>query len=271
MKAAIFFSATALAVGALADSYIPSGISANCTSFLTSLDSDSGLQTCTNWLLTATKAYSSSNASSSDLTSTLSTLCSSTSSCDNPSIRGLLSNFYMSCAPEMENNNADVIALYDNLYTMMPFRAAICATDATTGGYCASYISSSSGNSRKRSLPTVDGAAMQAAGTPFQFLLPTSPSSDLCTACSKSVMQAWVTWEATLPYPLGLILSPILGGQSALWSAMDSACGSSFMSTITADANAAPLAALASGSAPSTKPVFSALLGVAGLGAALML
>jgi len=84
-------------------------------------------------------------------------------------------------------------------------------------------------------------------------------------------MQAYVTWEAATPYCYGLSQSPLLGSQSALWNAFSSKCGASFLTAITADAGAAPLAAIANGASPMQKPILSALLGLAGLSAVLMI
>lgn len=168
--------------------------------------------------------------------------------------------------------NTDVQGLYDDLYTMLPFRAAVCAKDATSNNYCASSLSFTTPASRKRdSDPTIDPTSMTASGVLFQYMLPSSSATQLCTACGAAVLQAYVTWEAATPYCFGLNQSPLLGSQSALWDAFSSKCGASFLSTITADSGAAPLAAIANGASPVQKPILSALLGLAGLSAALMM
>jgi len=278
---AFLVTTIALVVGVVAadNSYIPSDISAGCSSFLNNLNDDSSLNQCTMSLLTATKAYSgSTNATSSDLSSTLSNLCSDTQ-CSNPSTRGLLTQFWSACTNELSggSTNSQVRLLYDILYFFIPFRAAVCATNSATGNYCVNSLGSTTPAGSKRdtleargSDPVVDPNALRKTGMPYLFMLPSSSPSQLCTPCGKAVLQAYVTWEATLPYGFGLSQSPILGGQPDLWAAVKSKCGQSFISAITADAKAAPLAAL-SGAPALRTPVLTTLVGLAGLSAVALL
>jgi hypothetical protein len=172
------------------------------------------------------------------------------------------------------NPNEAVQELYDVLYFFTPFRAAVCSTDASTGAYCAANLSGNTPASKKRddpSIPYVNPAQMRSTGIPYLFLTPASSADTLCTGCGKSILQAYVTWEATIPYATGLLQSPILGGQADLWSAVGTKCGEAFLNTITADANAAPLAALASAASQLVRaPAFAALLVVAGLSAVVL-
>ncbi|KAL7421296.1 hypothetical protein Q5752_004181 [Cryptotrichosporon argae] len=71
---------------------------------------------------------------------------------------------------------------------------------------------------------------------PFLFLQPDMSSTALCTPCTREVLVAYIKWEAATPYALGLNQSPILGGQSALWSAIGTTCGNAFTSAITSEA-----------------------------------
>jgi hypothetical protein len=102
-------------------------------------------------------------------------------------------------------------------------------------------------------------------------MLPSSSTSQLCTPCGKAILQAYVTWEASIPYAYGLSQSPILGGQPDLWQAVQSKCGASFISAITAESKAAPLAALSGAPALAKTPVLTTLVGLAGLSAAVLL
>ena len=70
---------------------------------------------------------------------------------------------------------------------------------------------------------------------PFLFLDPTMSSSALCTPCTREIMVAYIKWESRQPYALGLSQSPILGGQSALWNAINSTCGATFVNAITSE------------------------------------
>lgn len=265
MKNAILISAAALVTGAFAQStYIPSGISTGCSSFLTSLNTDSNLASCLNSLLATTSAFSGSNATTSDVTNTLPKLCAQTSSCSNTATRSSLTSFWNACTAELsgENANDQVLELYDLLYDFTPFRAAICTTDSNTGAYCVSSLANvtPASSKRRRALlkerddPVVDTGALSSTGAPFLYMLPSSTADQLCTACGKAVLQAYVTWEATIPYGPGLLQSLIIGGQAALWNAVETKCGSSFIDTVTANAGGAPLAALGSGAVDLKAP-----------------
>jgi hypothetical protein len=70
---------------------------------------------------------------------------------------------------------------------------------------------------------------------PFLFLQPTMAQASLCTPCTREVMVSYIKWESKQPYALGLSQSPILGGQSKLWNAINSTCGAAFVNAITAE------------------------------------
>lgn len=113
---------------------VPSGISANCTAFLTSLDTDSQFTSCTAPLLKATDAFGpSSNATQSALVSALDTLCASPG-CSDSYIRSQLVAFNAACRPELTGPNIAVLDTYDILYIMNPLKKAICSKDS--GTYC---------------------------------------------------------------------------------------------------------------------------------------
>ncbi|WVQ73625.1 hypothetical protein IAR50_003205 [Cryptococcus sp. DSM 104548] len=113
-------------------------------------------------------------------------------------------------------------------------------------------VSSSASSLKKRVLSTLSSRAAQSVNMatiitpnattykstnlPFLFLQPTLSSSALCTPCTREVMVAYIEWETQVPYALGLSKSPILGGQSALWSAINSTCGTAFVNAIKSQA-----------------------------------
>ena len=70
---------------------------------------------------------------------------------------------------------------------------------------------------------------------PFLFLQPSMSSSALCTPCTREILAAYIQWEVRVPYALGLSQSPILGGQSELWSAINLTCGAAYTSAITSE------------------------------------
>jgi hypothetical protein len=64
----------------------------------------------------------------------------------------------------------------------------------------------------------------------FLFLNSGMSSSELCTSCTSSIMTAFINFESNVPYGPGLANSALLSGQSALYSAIENQCGSSFLS-----------------------------------------
>lgn len=81
---------------------------------------------------------SGSAPSSSQVASTLATLCKS-NNCDS-TLRDFLSQFASQCNSDLTSGNKDVIALYDALYVFSPLKGAVCAIDSGTQNYCVSEI-----------------------------------------------------------------------------------------------------------------------------------
>lgn len=48
-------------------------------------------------------------------------------------------------------------------------------------------------------------------------------------------MVSYIKWETAFPYALGLSQSPILGGQSELWNAINATCGQGYVKAITTE------------------------------------
>lgn len=213
--------------------------------------------------MSATSAFSAANttastANSTAITKALSSLCSATA-CSQSTVRTALANFYSACQAELTTSvNSAVLRNYDVLYALIPMQEAACAKD-DSGNYCVvSAVSSSAGQAdvvESGSKPLSDvqkylavGASsaakrdttMQAvypntttfasANLPFLFLTSDTPSSTLCTSCTRSVMTAYVNFESSVPYAPGLAQSSLLSGQSALYNHINSTCGSSFLS-----------------------------------------
>ncbi|KAH8092199.1 hypothetical protein BXZ70DRAFT_951735 [Cristinia sonorae] len=237
---AVFSLLAAVAVNA-APSLIPTGISDSCTKFLTAFNDDASLQSCTSPLISATSDFFSKNAtvqSSSSAKSALAAICSTTSTCSEPTVRAKLADFYKACTAELTSApNADVLALYDTLYTLVPLKQAVCSKD-DTGALCvgkvAAKVSPSSlytnlGEGTQLILkPNVD--AFRSNNIAFLLLQASTPKDQLCTSCARSVLTAFVTWESNSPYAPGLGQSKILGGQTELYTAVTNTCGPNFMS-----------------------------------------
>ncbi|KAI0039655.1 hypothetical protein FA95DRAFT_1612398 [Auriscalpium vulgare] len=236
---------------------IPSGISATCTSFLTTLNTDSSLAACTAPLVSASAKYgpsSNSTPSAADIDSTLETLCSASSTCSDSSIRSLLGKFYAQCGPELTSSpNADVIRTYDVLYVISPLKTAVCSK-SDSGSYCGAGTPANSTTARiatEGGIPTkslytaIGGTAKrdttQVALIPnvttyrdnnlvFLFLQPSLSSAELCTTCTRDILNAYTTFESSVAYAPGLASSPLLGGQTDLLNGVQSTCGTSFLS-----------------------------------------
>lgn len=205
----------------------------------------------------------------------MSSLCdTSDNSCSNTATRALLTQMFTACNDELmgASPNSQVQLIYDILFAFTPMRAAVCSKD-TNGNFCVNSLGSTTPvNSKRDDDPIVDPSKISTSGAAFLFMLPSSSAAQLCTPCGKSILQAYVTWEAQTPYGPGLKQSPMLGGQSDLWNAVSTQCGASFLTTVMSDSSAAPLAALNQGGSPmQSKPVLGAFLGLAGLSAALLM
>ncbi|GAA5941260.1 hypothetical protein JCM1841_003613 [Sporobolomyces salmonicolor] len=126
---------------------IPTTISPKCQSFLGYLNADPSVSSCTSPLLSALSSFQPSStssyaASSSEVSTALSDLCSA-SSCDDGTMRSLLTQFNGNCSAELQAKNDVVLGSYDALYVLTPLRDAICAQDGS-GTYCLMDITSGS-------------------------------------------------------------------------------------------------------------------------------
>ena len=108
---------------------------------------------------------------------------------------------------------------------------------------------------------------------PFLFLQPDMASSALCTPCTREIMVSYIKWESAYPYALGLRNSPILGGQSALWTAINSTCAASYVNAITSEVGSFSTSALSTSSADARWPAAAstAAVGVAFVAGAMAL
>ncbi|SPO24811.1 uncharacterized protein UTRI_01802_B [Ustilago trichophora] len=130
-------------------SAIPSDVSAACQTFLSTLNSDRQLDACTKPLLAATKYYSSNSTdSAAQLDSTLADLCSSNTGCDANIIRQRLDQFWQNCHTDLQNKNAVVQAMYDNLYMITPLVNSICSKD-DKNDYCLKTIAKAAASSSR--------------------------------------------------------------------------------------------------------------------------
>ncbi|GAA5989498.1 hypothetical protein JCM11641_007320 [Rhodosporidiobolus odoratus] len=141
-------AAVSTSSGSSANPLIPaSQISPKCSSFLSSLNSDTALSSCTTPLLSALSSFMPSSSltswtqSTQDVSSALSSLCSdsTSSACSDSEIRTTLSAFSGNCTAELTARQEAVMGIYDSLYILQPLRSAVCSTDAA-GGWCITDI-----------------------------------------------------------------------------------------------------------------------------------
>lgn len=227
-------SSAAASKGSGGASLIPTDISAGCSSFLTSLDSDSSLSTCTDSLLKSTADFGSGGThSKAAVTEAIDGICDGavSSACPDSTIRGKLADFYSACSAELTSSpNKQVRDLYDVLYTLLPMKLAICSKD-DSGNYC---VFSGSDEKVSADLPaaTDDGldlSSISSSNLAFLFRTASMDSKALCTTCTRNIMSGYFNYESDAVYSPGLSNSQMLGGQTVLVGAIEQQCGANFL------------------------------------------
>lgn len=127
-----------------------------------------------------------------------------------------------------------MLQIYDVLYALIPFRTATCSKD-DSGTYCATEIAgtvptASSLYTESQEVVTPNFDSLNSTNAAFLFLDPTLSTDKLCTTCTRAVLTSYISFESDIAYGPGLSNSVLLGGQSALYKAVVSGCGSSFLS-----------------------------------------
>jgi len=131
---------------------IPSGLSAGCSKYLDSLDKHAGFKSCVEPLYNITNNFNPltglnvENVTTSTVTSTLTQLCAASTKCDDSQLRSYLGQFYSACSAELTSTDASyserIREMYDYLYIVNPFRAAVCTKDSASQKYCVLEIAS---------------------------------------------------------------------------------------------------------------------------------
>jgi len=230
-----------------ANPLIPSGISSTCQAFYVQLNADTTLSSCLNPLISATSAFgvdsTPATISPSTISSALSNICSAANTCNPTLINSQLTLFYQACQTELTSPKvAGVILTYDVLYSFPLLQQALCQKDAS-GNYCVVNMTSSpSTSTTKRSLSSLDRRdSSQVALIPnvqkysdenivFLGLQANMTAAQLCTPCTRNVMNVYTSQMNNEPYGPGISSSVLLAGQPAIYAAINSKCGSSFLS-----------------------------------------
>ncbi|KAF8628582.1 hypothetical protein AX17_005978 [Amanita inopinata Kibby_2008] len=249
------------------DPLIPSGISPGCSAFLTSLNGDSAISACTSSLINSTKQFgpggNATSASSSDVNSAINAICSSSTDnvCPESTIRGKLAAFYSACSAELTINSVPgVNQIYDVLYTLLPFKKAICSKNdndnycilqqknsATPSGLHNAIAVPASSNpqdvmnhlsikvplQRRGNIEAVapNVTTFRNTNLPFLFLKPDLDAATLCTSCTRQIFMSYFNFETVSPYAPGLTKSTLLGGQLDLYKGIQNTCGQNFLQT----------------------------------------
>lgn len=242
---------------------IPSGISGPCATYMAKLDSDPQILSCTKAFTNAAANFgvgsNSGNASASAVNSALNSLCPSLSACPESVIRGQLTDFYTACPNELTSSpNTDVIRAYDVLYALFPLSKAVC-TKSDNGNYCVLEVGStnsttgknllSSGstesspadglwlpltskNSRRAEQQVIIPNLEQFKSTNLVFLgiQPSLAADKLCQPCTRNVLNEYIQFTSSLPYAPGIANSPLMGGETDLYKAVQEKCGAPFLS-----------------------------------------
>lgn len=243
-------AALALAVTAVsADSLIPSGISSTCSTYLNKLNSDTTVQSCLKSLVDASSAFSPASTSTGEVKTTIKSMCDK-SACTS-SFRAELNAFSTACKTDFAKS-ADVLNLYDLLYVATPLAESICEVDSATQDYCVQRIAQESqskvsagtntasiGNSTNlATVYTPVASTYKDTNLPFLFLNPSMDNKTFCGSCASAIMINYISFENANPYGYApLNKSPILGGQSALYTAMTQKCPAAFIANIDTRSN----------------------------------
>ena len=164
----------------------------------------------------------------------ISSLCGSSNPCSEASIRTALTQFYAACNAELAGGaNKDVLVIYDALYVTYPLYKAICSQD-DSGNRCGAQslntppaASSLYSGSQQTLAPNYDN--LKSSNAAFLFLQPDESKDKLCVACTRSILTSFMSFESDLAYGPGLGNSILLAGQAALYQAVQSICGASFL------------------------------------------
>jgi hypothetical protein len=236
---------------------IPSNISGACTTYLAKLDSDPQILSCTKAITSAAANFgvgsNSGNATASAVKSALDTLCPSLSACSESAIRSQLTDFYTACPNELTSSpNSDVIRAYDVLYVLYPLSNAVCSKD-DSGNYCVLEVGSTSNSTNKTPLTSVSANLWLSLSSKnsrrgeqqvvipnmqvfkdenlvFLGIQPSLDTGDLCKSCTRNVLNQYIQFTSSLPYAPGISNSPLMSGETDLYTAVQDKCGAPFLS-----------------------------------------
>lgn len=180
----------------------------------------------------------SSTPSASAITTALNSICSSSNTPSSSLYGNQLAEFYQACQPELTTSKIpDVAVLYDSIYMLTPFVASLCQKDSS-GNFCVTTQSSSTTNTTKRSsldrrdseqVYMPDASVFSQDDVAFLGISPNSAAAQLCTPCTRGVMNSYTSQLNSYPYGPGAGNSVLFPGLTTLYNAITQKCGSSFL------------------------------------------
>lgn len=270
-------------------SLIPTDISNACYTLLEQVNEDTVFSRCTEPLIAAAEQFTNSSTSGQlkdSLKSSLDALCNQTSTCDRPLVRQYIGQFWDACMDELEGGHKQVRELYDYMYMFTPFRDAVCSRDADDA-YCLQTLAPTTGAKSRLATARLHAAA---PGTPsgaraneywehvlktipnastvvddmapqqvFLFLSDTTETQTMCSTCAKKVLAAYIAFELSTPYALGLESSEVLRTQPRLYAHALRTCGLDFVRSVNELAGVQAYTA-AVGAASAVRPTLAALV-----------
>jgi hypothetical protein len=76
---------------------------------------------------------------------------------------------------------------------------------------------------------TPDASLFTSKNVAFLGLEPSLSASELCSPCTREVMNVYTSQLGNLPYAPGISNSVLFGGEPALYDAINQKCGASFL------------------------------------------
>jgi len=177
------------------------------------------------------------------------------SACPQSVIRNQLTDFYAACPNELTSSPiADVTRVYEVLYVLDPMSKAICTKD-DSGKYCVLEVGSTLGTTGKNLLSTSladlweslypknsrrgDGneqviipnlQVFKDESLAFLGIKSSLATEELCQPCTRNVLNEYIQFTSSLPFAPGMSSSLLLGGETDLYTAVQTKCGAPFLS-----------------------------------------
>ena len=129
-------------------------------------------------------------------------------------------------------------------------------------------------HSKRQEIPVASNdttTGIKASNLPFLFIQPASPQDVLCGQCAQKIMAAYINFETSSPYAIGLQNSDVLSTQSDLYKAGKAQCGAGWSTTVNQLANTTQFAEVSAAKAFALPNLVASVVALAVGGVALLL